>query len=268
MKRGRPPFDDAVVVVADTSTPVAQAVAEYLTTQGARVVVDEAEVGSRTSGTLRVDALLDRAVRDFGCIDAVVMAPSLDVAQVAPHPADDRPGIEVVLADAVRSAIAVASRLRSLGGGRLVLVTPGPAFPVPGLPALSSIDGALVELTRALGAEVESGPVRVNAVAPLTDTGATALFFDAHPYLDRRQFAPVAVAPVVALLCHRDCTLRGQILTTGGGRVARVASVTGAGVMAPDAEIRGLSVALPQICMLDAQIEPRTVLDELLLVDV
>ena len=81
-------------------------------------------------------------------------------------------------------------------------------------------------LTRSLAIEGAPHNIRVNAILPMGYTRAASL----NPNEDTRKwmedfFPPRLVAPVGALLCHPDSPCTGELLSTGGGRVARIATI-------------------------------------------
>jgi NAD(P)-dependent dehydrogenase (short-subunit alcohol dehydrogenase family) len=203
-----------------------------------------------------------------GGLSAIVVAPSSATTAWSRPPIDTNPEIGPALDDAVRLVTTAFQVLGSQGHGRLVIVAPGPAFPVPGAAPLTVVSHALLGLARSLGRGSESGAVRVNAVAPIIDGPELEQFFDAHPYLHRTRFTVDAVAPLVAYLAGERCNARGEVFTAGGGRVARVAAVTAAGILAPPRTEIEPDDVVGEIHSLHGWIEPRSVLDELLLVEV
>ena len=81
-------------------------------------------------------------------------------------------------------------------------------------------------LTRGLAVEGAPHDIRVNAISPIGYTGAASL----NPNEDTRRwmehnFPPALCAPAAALLCHPTAPCSGELISTGGGRVARIATV-------------------------------------------
>ena len=76
----------------------------------------------------------------------------------------------------------------------------------------------IVGLTRVLAAEGARYNIHVNAIAPAAATRMTesVLTAEAAEALD-----PSRVAPVVAWLAHPACETTGEVISAGGGRVAR-----------------------------------------------
>lgn len=76
----------------------------------------------------------------------------------------------------------------------------------------------IVGLTRVLAIEGRGRNIQVNAIAPAATTQMTEhlLTPEAAAALN-----PARVAPVVAWLAHEECETTGEIISAGGGRVAR-----------------------------------------------
>jgi len=76
----------------------------------------------------------------------------------------------------------------------------------------------VVGMTRVLAAEGQRYNIRVNAIAPAALTRMTENVVEGDV---ARVLAPAFVAPAVAWLAHEDCETTGEIISAGGGRVAR-----------------------------------------------
>jgi hypothetical protein len=61
------------------------------------------------------------------------------------------------------------------------------------------------------------------------------------------QLDPTRVSPVVAFLAHESCTLSGEVLSCGGGRVARVFVGTTPGWFDPDLTAEGIAENLDTV---------------------
>ncbi len=117
----------------------------------------------------------------------------------------------------------------------------------------------LAGLTRVLAVEGRKLGVNVNAVAPAAATRMNADMLGERAAL----LPPDAIAPVVAFLAHRDCTLSGQILSAGGGHVSAVlVSVTG-GITDPHLSAETVRDRLDEIFDPAASIVPRHIGDDL-----
>lgn len=112
------------------------------------------------------------------------------------------------------------------GGGRIVFTSSGSSMGAAGMPVYSMAKAGLWGLTRALAVEGAEHNIRVNAILPMGYTRAASL----NPNEDTRHwmehnFPPHLCAPTAALMCHPDVPCTGELISTGGGRVARIATV-------------------------------------------
>ncbi len=85
-----------------------------------------------------------------------------------------------------------------------------------GLPAYSTSKAGLLGLMYALSKEGKRHNVRVNALAPY---GATQMTEEHLTEELRNQMRPERVAPVVAWLMNPACSVNGEIIIAGGGRM-------------------------------------------------
>lgn len=76
----------------------------------------------------------------------------------------------------------------------------------------------IVGLTRVLAIEGARSGINVNAIAPTAATRMTEGLIDEAL---AAEFDPARVASAVAWLVHPDCEVTGEIISAGGGRVAR-----------------------------------------------
>jgi len=119
--------------------------------------------------------------------------------------------------------------LRRSERGAVVNTTSGVGlFGLAGATGYAAAKMAIVGATKVAALEGARHGVRVNAVAPMARTAmAGDVFGDLTPLLD-----PELVSSVVAWLAHPSCQLNGEVISAGGGRVARVAIEVGAGAFA------------------------------------
>jgi len=76
----------------------------------------------------------------------------------------------------------------------------------------------VVGLTRVLAAEGQRFNINVNAIAPAALTRMTESVIEGDT---ARILDPAYVAPAVAWLAHEDCQTSGEVISAGGGRIAR-----------------------------------------------
>ena len=109
--------------------------------------------------------------------------------------------------------------MRERGYGRIVNTSSNTGlFGNLGQAAYGAAKMGLVGLTRVLALEGSRYGITVNAVAPMARTRMTEdLLGRLADRLD-----PALVSPVVAFLAHEECAVTGEVMSCGGGRVARV----------------------------------------------
>jgi len=79
-------------------------------------------------------------------------------------------------------------------------------------------------MTRGLAsaARANDWDIRVNCIMPIAGSRMTQLMGPDIHALMMRDFPPSAVAPVVAMLAHRQAPCNGEMFSVGGGGYARV----------------------------------------------
>jgi NAD(P)-dependent dehydrogenase (short-subunit alcohol dehydrogenase family) len=115
--------------------------------------------------------------------------------------------------------------------------------------AYSSAKGALIGFTRSLAEEGHRGGVTVNGFLPTAGTrmaGAGSRSDKARDWFEER-LSPAQCAATVAFLAHHGCPLQGELLTAGGGRVARVFIAETRGIVMPGATPDDIDENLDQI---------------------
>jgi NAD(P)-dependent dehydrogenase (short-subunit alcohol dehydrogenase family) len=91
----------------------------------------------------------------------------------------------------------------------------------------------IVGMTRVLAIEGASRGIRVNAIAPVgVSDMAGEVYGPLTPKLD-----PALVASAVVALAHESCPLTGQVVSAGGGRIARIRIDAEAGLFDPALDV-------------------------------
>lgn len=114
--------------------------------------------------------------------------------------------------------------------GRILVTSSAAAIGSLGMPAYSVAKAGLIGLTRSLANEGEPHGITVNCLMPIGYTRSAAL----NPHEDTRRwmeenFPPALCSPAACWLVHDDVPVTGEIFTTGGGRTARLATVSAPG---------------------------------------
>jgi NAD(P)-dependent dehydrogenase (short-subunit alcohol dehydrogenase family) len=148
--------------------------------------------------------------------------------------------------------------MRAQGHGRIVVTSsPSGTYGNFGQANYSAAKMGLVGLARTISAEGAKFDVKANVISPNAATRMTeGLTGELGPYM-----APEKVSPVVAYLCHPSCTLAGEILTAGAGRIARVFVGEAAGIFDPDATIEDVAAYCAQMASEKSFTIPRGVPD-------
>jgi NAD(P)-dependent dehydrogenase (short-subunit alcohol dehydrogenase family) len=252
-------FEGQVVVVtgAGSENGIGRAQAILLASLGAKVVVNDFGVGPagigapQTSGAAKTvqmindaggEAVVDGhsvAERDqakqiiqtaldaWGRVDAVInnagATPSGSFADLS----DDQ--IKVTIDTHVWGHIWVARAvwpvMQAQKYGRIVNVASNvPLGGVPGLPVYSMAKMGVMGLTRGLAAEAPPYGIRVNTLCPVADTLMLRLAAPLALADKYRTDGVVAenVAPVAAMLAHRDVPFNGKAIIARGGAAREV----------------------------------------------
>jgi 3-hydroxyacyl-CoA dehydrogenase/3a,7a,12a-trihydroxy-5b-cholest-24-enoyl-CoA hydratase len=117
--------------------------------------------------------------------------------------------------------------MRQAGYGRIVNTTSAAGlYGNFGQANYSAAKMAIVGFTKTLAQEGKKYGILANVIAPIAKSRMTETILDPATL---SKLEPRLVSPVVAHLASENCTETGQIYAVGGGYVARVAVVEGAG---------------------------------------
>lgn len=233
-------FDGRVAVITGAGGGLGRAHALLLASRGARVMVNDRD-GQRARETVAAitaaagtavsngesvalpeggERLIAHTIDAFGRVDIVVNNAGI-LADKAFHnltPELIQPVLDVHLGGAFWVTRPAWALMREQGYGRVVNITSGAGLLGNfGQANYGAAKMALVGLTRTLAIEGAKYGIKANAVAPLARTAMTETLLG--PFGER--LAPEHVSPVVAVLCHEDCPVSGEVYSAGGGRVAR-----------------------------------------------
>ena len=158
--------EGAAVVIADLDEQAAVATAASITADGARAIGVAVDVGSSAA----VDAMVDRAVAEYGRIDVLVNNAG-DVTISKHFLTTDEAWWDHFLTTNLKSMYLTCRRIAPImakaGGGSIINMSSGGATKSHrGMVAYDASKGGVEALTRALALELAPYAIRVNSVVP------------------------------------------------------------------------------------------------------
>lgn len=213
-----------VVVNARSNREEAESVAQEARSLGVKAIAVLADVSDKA----QVDAMMSRAMAEFGKVDILI-----NNAAIRPH----KPFTELTMGDweHIRGVVldgaifcthsVVPSMLRN-GFGRIVFLTGDGAFRgTPNRAHISAAKMGLIGLCRALAAEFAPNNIRVNVVSPgRIDTSRDMAWYPEGGMREtadiplRRLGRPEEIAAACLFLVTDDCGyITGQTLHVNGG---------------------------------------------------
>ena len=248
-------FDGRVVAITGAHHGLGREHALLLARRGARIVVNDVQGAAETVALVRdagseaientsdittgagTDRIVQDALAEWGRLDAVV---NNAAAGSGTLPDEDMVrltlGVHFVgTVNLVRSAMPVFREQRY---GRIVNTGSGSVLGIPHTGIYAAGKGAVMAFTKVLANEMRDEPdvdIKVNVVMPVAQTPIMPRVPDEEfqALLDHA-FAPERTSPLVALFAHESCPVSGELVQTGGGRVARFVLATTEGWQAPD----------------------------------
>ena len=239
------------------ATPAEQVVDE-IRQAGGEAVANHDNVATADGG----ERLVEQALDEFGGLAIVVNNAGIlrDKAFHNLTPELVESVLRVHLSGAFNVTVPAWRHLRSSGYGRVVNTTSASGlFGNFGQANYGAAKAGLVGLTRSLAVEGRKVGISVNAISPMASTRMTQELLGENGEL----LAPEQVSPVVAYLCHRDCSISGQVLSVGGGHVSAVVTSVSQGITERDLSAESVRDRLDEIFDLDGAIVPRHIGDEL-----
>ncbi|SCX40391.1 3-oxoacyl-[acyl-carrier protein] reductase [Klenkia marina] len=226
----------ASVVVNDVDADVAQAAVESITAAGGAAVAEVVPVG----GSEAAQALVDRAVSDFGRLDVLVNNAGILRDTTVWKMTDEQ--FDAVITTHLRGTFtctrAAAIRMREQGDGGRIIAIGSPTGQVGnfGQTNYAAAKAGIVGMVRTWAMELARAGITVNAVVPVAATAMTETVPFLKPYVEALQngdpLPPYArkqlgfgsaqdVAGLVAFLASDEAAgITGQAIGIGGDRLA------------------------------------------------
>lgn len=280
-------FSGRTALVCGAETPAGKVIASYLVSRGAKVVL-AGDDGTLADGicpppatserehraTLAVcdgrgAAAVDETIGQFGRIDILVGAlPRLATVSVVDGGATPA-NTGAIIDDAAAALAAALPHMRAQDYGRIAWVTgPSGAFPEQGCAGEAICSAAIAALLRTAAIENRAHNLRINLLAATIAGGNGDAALQRVHLANPGHFPAAAIAPLLAWLCHEQCTLDGELMSAGGGRFARIFAATAPGYFNPALPDGAVAKVLEQIISADGYITPRRASDELILTHV
>ncbi|HZC10318.1 MAG TPA: SDR family oxidoreductase [Mycobacterium sp.] len=224
------------------SASPALAVVEEIVAAGGIAVADQNNVSTIEGG----EEIVKTAIRSFGRVDVVINNAGIlrdrSISKMEASVWD--PVVAVHLRGTMAVSRAAWPHLIESGSGRIVNTSSNAGiFGNFGQSNYGAAKMGIIGFTRVLAQEGAKHGICVNAIAPIARTRMTeALLGKLADKLD-----PSLVSPVVAYLASIECTLTGEILSTGGGRVSRLFIGATPGICDPQLSVEGVRDSINEI---------------------
>jgi NAD(P)-dependent dehydrogenase (short-subunit alcohol dehydrogenase family) len=223
--------DGAAVALGDIDAAAGEAAAATIREAGGRAIFVATDVTQRDA----IDALVQRAVADFGGLDIMLNNAGVALTGTVLEMTDET--FDRVLSVNLRSAfigtqLAAREMVASGKGGVIINMSSVNALlAIPGLSAYACTKGALNQLTKVAAVELAPHNIRVVAIGPgtiLTELAQKAVMADEagrNKILARtpmgRAGEPREIASVASFLASADASyITGQTVYPDGGRLA------------------------------------------------
>lgn len=254
--------------------PTADKVVREIVSHGGKAVASYDTVATPEGGK----AIVDKAVRTFGTIDAVIHNAGVWRHKYYEDMTSDQldPVLDVHLRGAFFVTQPAWSIMKAKEYGRIVFTSSSTgAFGRIAGTNYAAAKAAMLGLARALSLEGAQHGIKVNCILPVAPfrKGGPPLAALAETLnnsgLSPEVAGPERVAPMVVYLASDACTVSGEAFSAGGGRFGRVFIAVADGWMGPldsCATAEDIEEHLPQIGDLTSYQIPPTSLDELAII--
>ncbi len=223
-----------------------RAAVDEVTDTGGIAVANSADITSAEGPDSIVAAALDNFGRLDGLINNAGIITTQDFSTLTPEEIQRQLNVHLFGSLAVtRAAWPELTKTK----GSVVFTTSagmlGSSFTI----AYNVAKAAVYGLVRSLATVAEPLGVRVNAVMPGAETRMQGTAQDGRsgtgdvPAL----LSPDNAAPMAAWLVHPDCSVNGQMFSSGRGQVARVVMASGAGYANRDMDLEGIARNFDQV---------------------
>lgn len=284
-------FCQKVVIITNAADDLGRAYSEYFLARGARLVLHDS-----------CEADLSAVLKDLGAHDNIMLYSALDMTapDAAQKFADEvidycgqidilvnnrsayavgafgelsaaqiRCSVNNHLLTTILMSQAVVTHMRTRGAGRIIsTASAAGAFGAAGQAAFSAACAGVAGFMRSLGLELADTDIKVNTIAPMTESDHENYLAAPDPLVDRGLYRADTVAPIVAYLASEACQLNGRFLSITGGRVAHVFTSTVSGYFNYGEDYTQIGANLEAILDTNYPLVPESAADELLMIDV
>lgn len=230
----------ASLIVNDCAHEAADAAVNDIRRAGGTACAEYSAVGTTGSA----DKIIAAALNEFDRLDILVN--NAGISRPAPFGEGTDADIELVFAVNLLGPYGLMRRawpiMKSHGGGAIVNTASSAALGSGASGAYAPSKAGIIGLTKEAAIAGEAHGIRVNAIMP----SASTTLLDKHPSREfrawmERHFPPRLVASATSYLASDQCRLTGQVLTVGGGHVARLSFRLGKGITDPSLDMESLA---------------------------